>query len=83
VEAGVVNGSFPAGWENKSCWPDPEGVIPVAFITGELLSDHVLRDFREPFVLLRKSSAPNDLLAEISRYVTAQRKMNLDLANDQ
>ncbi|MFM0260504.1 hybrid sensor histidine kinase/response regulator [Paraburkholderia sediminicola] len=59
------------------------GVIPVAFITGELLSDHVLRDFREPFVLLRKSSAPKDLLAEISRYVTAQRKMNLDLANDQ
>ncbi|MFM0341203.1 hybrid sensor histidine kinase/response regulator [Paraburkholderia fungorum] len=59
------------------------GVIPVAFITGELLSDHVLRDFPEPFVLLRKSSAPKDLLAEISRYVTAQRKMNLDLANGQ
>ena len=58
-------------------------VIYVAFITGELLSDHVLRDFPEPFVLLRKSSAPKDLLAEISRYVTAQRKMKLDLANDQ
>ncbi|MFM0093416.1 hybrid sensor histidine kinase/response regulator [Paraburkholderia sediminicola] len=59
------------------------GIIPVAFITGELLSDYILRDFPEPFVLLRKSSAPKDLLAEISRYVTAQRKMNLDLANDQ
>ncbi|WNC93988.1 hybrid sensor histidine kinase/response regulator [Paraburkholderia sp. FT54] len=59
------------------------GVIPVAFITGELLSGHILRDFPEPFVLLRKSSAPKDLLAEISRYVTAQRKMNLHLANDQ
>src|SRR5476651_850857 len=51
------------------------GVIPVAFITGELLSDHVLRDFPEPFVLLRKSSAAKDLLTEISRYVSAQRKM--------
>jgi CheY-like chemotaxis protein len=59
------------------------GVIPVAFITGELLSDHVLRDFPKPFVLLRKSSAPKDLLAEISRYVNAQRKMKFDLANDQ
>ena len=59
------------------------GVIPVAFITGELLSDHVLRDFPKPFVLLRKSSAPKDLLADISRYVNAQRKMKLDLANDQ
>ncbi|MGF6873667.1 hybrid sensor histidine kinase/response regulator [Paraburkholderia sp. MM5477-R1] len=59
------------------------GVIPVAFITGELLSDHILRDFPEPFVLLRKSSAPKDLLAEISRFVTARRKVNLDLANDQ
>jgi len=59
------------------------GVIPVAFITGELLSDHVLRDFPEPFVLLRKSSAPEDLLTEISRYVTARRKINLDLASDQ
>jgi signal transduction histidine kinase/CheY-like chemotaxis protein len=59
------------------------GVIPVAFITGELLSDHVLRDFPEPFVLLRKSSAPKDLLTEISRCVTAQRKMNFDLASDQ
>ncbi|WP_089165407.1 hybrid sensor histidine kinase/response regulator [Caballeronia sordidicola] len=58
------------------------GVIPVAFITGELLSDHVLRDFPEPFVLLRKSSAPKDLLTEISRYVSAQRKMNFSLASD-
>ncbi|XUW93824.1 hybrid sensor histidine kinase/response regulator (plasmid) [Burkholderia sp. M6-3] len=59
------------------------GVIPVAFITGELLSDQVLRDFPEPFVLLRKSSAPKDLLADISRYVSAQRKMKLDLAKVQ
>ena len=59
------------------------GVIPVAFITGELLSDQVLRDFPQPFVLLRKSMAPKDLLAEISRYVSAQRKMKHDLANDQ
>lgn len=58
------------------------GVIPVAFITGELLSDRVLRDFPEPFVLLRKSSAPEDLLAEISRFVAAHRPMNLDLAKD-
>ncbi|WP_260336589.1 response regulator [Paraburkholderia sp. CI2] len=29
------------------------GVIPVAFITGELLSVQVLRDFPEPFVPLR------------------------------
>lgn len=58
------------------------GVIPVAFITGELLSDNILRDFPEPFVLLRKSSAPKDLLVEISRYVAAQRKMNQDLASD-
>jgi signal transduction histidine kinase/CheY-like chemotaxis protein len=58
------------------------GVIPVAFITGELLSDRVLRDFPEPFMLLRKSSAPKDLLTEISRYVAAQRKMIPDLAKD-
>jgi CheY-like chemotaxis protein len=32
------------------------GTIPVAFITGELLSDQALRDFPEPFMLLRKSS---------------------------
>jgi signal transduction histidine kinase/CheY-like chemotaxis protein len=59
------------------------GVIPVAFITGELLSDQVLRDFPEPFVLLRKSSTPNDLLADIGRYVSAQRKMKLDLTKVQ
>ncbi|GJH26373.1 hybrid sensor histidine kinase/response regulator [Caballeronia novacaledonica] len=58
------------------------GVIPVAFITGELLSVQVLRAFPEPFVLLRKSSAPEDLLAEISRFVAAHRQMNPDLATD-
>lgn len=59
------------------------GVVPVAFITGELLSDRVLRDFPEPFVLLRKSSPPKDLLADVSRYMSAQRKMKLDLAKVQ
>ncbi|MBC8725680.1 response regulator [Paraburkholderia sp. 31.1] len=58
------------------------GVIPVAFITGELLSVQVLRDFPEPFVLLRKSSAPEDLVANISRFVAAHRKVSLDLAKD-
>ncbi|PRX84689.1 response regulator [Paraburkholderia sp. BL25I1N1] len=58
------------------------GVIPVAFITGELLSAQVLRDFPEPFVLLRKSSAPEDLVANISRFVAAHRKVSLDLAKD-
>jgi CheY-like chemotaxis protein len=56
--------------------------IPVAFITGELLSDQALRDFPEPFMLLRKSSAPEDLLVEISRYLTAQPPVDLDLAKD-
>jgi signal transduction histidine kinase len=45
------------------------GVLPVAFITGELVSPHALRDFAEPFVLLRKSSAPENTLAEVSRLV--------------
>ncbi|RKR36075.1 MULTISPECIES: hybrid sensor histidine kinase/response regulator [unclassified Paraburkholderia] len=58
------------------------GVIPVAFITGELLSVQVLRDFPEPFVLLRKSSAPEDLVADISRFVAAHRKVKLDLAKN-
>ncbi len=38
------------------------GVLPVAFITGELVSPHALRDFAEPFVLLRKSAAPESTL---------------------
>ncbi|WP_250517182.1 hybrid sensor histidine kinase/response regulator [Caballeronia sp. INDeC2] len=58
------------------------GVVPVAFITGELLSNRVLRDFPEPFVLLRKSSAPKDLLADISGFVAARRKLNPALAKD-
>ena len=45
------------------------GVLPVAFITGELVSPNTLRDFAEPFVLLRKSSAPENTLAEVSRLV--------------
>jgi signal transduction histidine kinase len=48
------------------------GVLPVAFITGELVSPRALRDFAEPFVLLRKSSAPESTLAEVSRFVAAQ-----------
>lgn len=48
------------------------GVLPVAFITGELVSPQALRDFAEPFVLLRKSSAPESTLAEVSRFVAAQ-----------
>ncbi|CAN7313558.1 hybrid sensor histidine kinase/response regulator [Caballeronia sp. LjRoot34] len=48
------------------------GVLPVAFITGELISPRALRDFADPFVLLRKSSAPESTLAEVSRFVAAQ-----------
>jgi signal transduction histidine kinase/CheY-like chemotaxis protein len=45
------------------------GVLPVVFITGELLSPGALRDFAAPFVLLRKSSAPEDTLTEIGRFI--------------
>ena len=45
------------------------GMLPVAFITGELVSPHALRNFAEPFVLLRKSSTPESTLAEVSRLV--------------
>ena len=45
------------------------GTLPVAFITGELVSPHALRDFAEPFVLLRQSSTPESTLAEVSRLV--------------
>jgi hypothetical protein len=48
------------------------GVIPVAFITGELVSPLALRDFAEPFVLLRKSATPESTLAELSRFIAAQ-----------
>ncbi|WP_031357322.1 hybrid sensor histidine kinase/response regulator [Caballeronia sordidicola] len=48
------------------------GVLPVAFITGELVSPRALCDFAEPFVLLRKSSAPENTLDEVSRFVAAQ-----------
>ncbi|WP_160110176.1 ATP-binding response regulator [Caballeronia choica] len=49
------------------------GTLPVAFITGELVSPHALRNFAEPFVLLRKSSTPESTLAEVSRLVAVQR----------
>ena len=48
------------------------GVVPVAFITGELVSPLALRDFAEPFVLLRKSSTPERTLAEVSRLVAGK-----------
>jgi signal transduction histidine kinase len=58
------------------------GVLPVAFITGELVSPHALRDFAEPFVLLRKSSAPESTLAEVSRFVAAQQPAGSGQARD-
>ena len=58
------------------------GVLPVAFITGELVSPRALRDFAEPFVLLRKSSAPESTLAEVSRFVAAQRPTGFDHMRD-
>jgi signal transduction histidine kinase len=58
------------------------GVLPVAFITGELVSPRALRDFAEPFVLLRKSSAPQSTLAEVSRFVAAQQPTGFDHARD-
>src|SRR5471032_305225 len=58
------------------------GVLPVAFITGELVSPRALRDFAEPFVLLRKSSAPESTLAEVSRFVAAQQPTGPGHAQD-
>ncbi len=58
------------------------GVLPVAFITGELVSPRTLRDFAEPFVLLRKSSAPESTLAEVSRFVAAQQPTDFGHARD-
>ncbi|WP_160312515.1 hybrid sensor histidine kinase/response regulator [Caballeronia mineralivorans] len=58
------------------------GVLPVAFITGELVSPRALRDFAEPFVLLRKSSTPESTLAEVSRFVAAQQPTGFDHARD-
>ena len=58
------------------------GVLPVAFITGELISPRALRDFAEPFVLLRKSSAPESTLAEVSRFVAAQPPAGFDHVRD-
>jgi signal transduction histidine kinase len=53
------------------------GVLPVAFITGELVSPRALRDFAEPFVLLRKSSTPESILAEVSRFVADAQSIRL------
>jgi signal transduction histidine kinase len=58
------------------------GVLPVAFITGELVSPRALRDFAEPFVLLRKSSAPENTLAEVSRLVADQQPTGLGQVRD-
>ncbi|CAN7714218.1 hybrid sensor histidine kinase/response regulator [Caballeronia sp. LjRoot34] len=58
------------------------GVLPVAFITGELMSPRTLRDFAKPFVLLRKSSAPESTLAEVSRFVAAQQPTDFGHVRD-
>jgi len=58
------------------------GVLPVAFITGELVSPRALRDFAEPFVLLRKSSTPESTLAEVSRLVAAHQPKAFDHVQD-
>jgi signal transduction histidine kinase len=58
------------------------GVLPVAFITGELVSPRALCDFAEPFVLLRKSSTPESTLAEVSRFVAAQQPTGFGQAQD-
>ncbi|WP_277038477.1 hybrid sensor histidine kinase/response regulator [Caballeronia mineralivorans] len=58
------------------------GVLPVAFITGELVSPRALRDFAEPFVLLRKSSTPQSTLAEVSRFVADRLPTGFDHARD-
>jgi CheY-like chemotaxis protein len=58
------------------------GTLPVAFITGELVSPRELRDFPEPFVLLRKSSAPESTLAEVSRFVAAHPPTGFDHVRD-
>jgi hypothetical protein len=50
------------------------GALPVAFITGELVSPHALRNFAGPFVLLRKS--------EVSRFVAAQQPTGFDHVRD-
>ncbi|MGV7245728.1 hybrid sensor histidine kinase/response regulator [Caballeronia sp. M23-90] len=48
------------------------GVIPVAFVTGELLSPNILRDFQRPFILLQKSASPQSILLEVGRLVATQ-----------
>ncbi len=59
------------------------GVLPVAFITGELVSPRTLRDFAEPFVLLRKSSAPESTLAEVSRLIADRQPAGFDHVQDE
>lgn len=39
--------------------------IPVAFVTGELFSIHTLGDVPSPFIVLRKSSAPHEILSGV------------------
>ena len=58
------------------------GTLPVAFITGELVSPHALRNFAKPFVLLRKSSTPESTLAEVSRLVAAHPLTGFDHVRD-
>jgi signal transduction histidine kinase len=58
------------------------GVLPVVFITGELVSPNALRDFTQPFVLLRKSAAPEATLVDVSRFVAAVQAGGFDQAPD-
>ncbi|RFU49709.1 hybrid sensor histidine kinase/response regulator [Paraburkholderia sp. DHOC27] len=56
------------------------GALPVAFITGELFSPRLIQDFAAPFVLLRKSSAPERTLADVSHFLSRERRKASDLA---
>ncbi|WP_250475048.1 hybrid sensor histidine kinase/response regulator [Caballeronia sp. GAFFF1] len=48
------------------------GVIPIAFVTGELSPPCALEGFAEPFELLRKSSSPEIILRAVSHLATTQ-----------
>ncbi|GJH13635.1 response regulator [Caballeronia novacaledonica] len=50
------------------------GVVPIAFVTGELFSPRALGGFSQPFELLRKSSAPETILHAVSHLMTAHQR---------
>ena len=50
--------------------------------TGIEVAERIRRDFAEPLLLLRKSSAPESTLAEVSRFVAAQQRKGFDQAPD-